>query len=56
MTIKLIIMARACRIRMQRGELLEDIMASYTVLTEDDKAQLRAAIIPESAAESGVRA
>ena len=48
MTPRLIIMTRACRIRIQRGEELEAILASYTALTESDKAQIRAAVAPES--------
>lgn len=47
MTIRLIIMMRACCIRMQRGETLEDILSSYPALTEDDKSQIRSGTMPK---------
>ena len=47
MTPRLIIMTRACRIRIQRGEALEDVLESYPALTEDDKTYIRAALAGE---------
>ena len=35
------IIISACKIRMARGEDLEDILASYPKLTEDEKAKIR---------------
>ena len=45
--IKLRIMVRACKIRIAAGEVLDDILASYPVLSDDDKAQIRAELEPE---------
>lgn len=39
--IKLKIMVKACKIRMEAGEDLEDILASYPALSEEDKEQIR---------------
>lgn len=42
--LKLKIMVRACRIRLESGESLEAILESYPALTEADKAQLTDAL------------
>ena len=42
--IKLKIMVKAVRIRLANGEELEDILASYPALTEEDKQQIRDAL------------
>ena len=39
--VKLKIMVKACKLRMAVGEDLEDILASYPALTEQDKEQIR---------------
>ena len=49
--IKLKIMIKATELRMGKGEALEDILTGWPALTEDDKAQIRAAV--EVAPESG---
>ena len=38
--LKLNIMIRACKIRMNAGESLEDILDSYPLLLEEDKQQI----------------
>ena len=38
--VKLKIMVKACKLRMAAGEDLEDILASYPALTEEDKDQI----------------
>ena len=40
--IKLRIMVKACRIRVQNGETLDDVLDSYASLSDTDKAQIRA--------------
>ena len=47
--IKLKIMISAVKIRMKAGEALEDIMTSYTALTDEDKESIRAAVLPAEA-------
>lgn len=42
--LKLKIMVRACRIRLESGETLDEILESYPALTEADKSQLVKAI------------
>ena len=44
--IKLKIMVRACKIRIEAGEALDDVLATYPALTEDDREQIRAEIEP----------
>ena len=44
--IKLKIMISAVKIRMKAGEALEDILSSYTALTDEDKESIRAAVLP----------
>lgn len=44
--IKLRIMVRACKIRMDAGEALDDILASYPALNDADRKQIRAEIEP----------
>ena len=46
--IKLKIMVKATELRMGKGEALEDILTGWPALTESDKAQIRAAVAPES--------
>lgn len=46
MSLKLKIMMKAVKIRMEKGEELEAILASYPRLTEEEKAQLRSAVQP----------
>ena len=41
MTLKLRIMCKAVRIRMEEGEPLEEILLSYPRLTEEEKEQIR---------------
>ncbi len=43
MSLKMKIMLRAVKIRMEQGEELEAILASYPKLTEAEKQQLREA-------------
>lgn len=38
------IMIRAIKARMKQGETLEDILASYPKLTEEEKEELREAV------------
>lgn len=47
--IKLKIMVSAVKIRMKSGESLEEILASYTALTKEDKESIRAAVLPADA-------
>ena len=44
MSLKLKIMLKAVKIRMEKGEELEAILQSYPKLTEEEKNQLRTAI------------
>ena len=44
--IKLKIMVSAVKIRMKAGESLEEILDSYTALTDQDKESIRAAVLP----------
>lgn len=44
--IKLKIMVSAVKIRMKAGESLEGILQSYTALTDEDKENIRAAVLP----------
>lgn len=46
------IMIRAIQIRLNRGEDLETILASYTKLTDEDKEALRKEFATEETAES----
>lgn len=39
------IMIRAAKIRMNRGEVLEDILAGWTKLTEEDRNLIQAEIL-----------
>lgn len=43
-SIKLKIMTRAAALRMEQGEDLEAILAAWPALTDEDKAQIRAAL------------
>lgn len=45
--LKLRMFTKAVQIKLNRGEELEDILAQYTALTDEEKAQLR-----EAAAEN----
>lgn len=47
--IKLKIMVSAVKIRMKSGESLEEILQSYTALTDEDKESIRAAVLPADA-------
>lgn len=47
MTLKLKIMLRAVKLRLERGEDIETILASYPALKEDEKKELREAILPK---------
>lgn len=40
--IKLKVMVRAAQLRISAGETLEDVLASWPALTDDDKDQIRA--------------
>lgn len=44
--IKMKIMVNAVKIRMRNGELLDDILESYTALTEDERRNIRETIVP----------
>lgn len=44
-TAMLNIFVRAVKRRMEKGEDLEEILASYTKLSEEDKEQIRQAVI-----------
>lgn len=46
-------MVRAAWLRMREGEALEDILAGWPALTEDDRARIRAALAAETVPESG---
>lgn len=35
------IMIRACKIRVSGGEALEDVLGSYSALSEEDKSRIR---------------
>lgn len=48
MSLKMKIMLRAVKIRMEQGEELEAILASYPKLTEAEKQQLREAVLKDS--------
>lgn len=45
MTLKLTIMLKAVKIRMEQGEALEDILASYPKLSSAEKQEIRQAVI-----------
>ena len=45
--IKMKIMVNAVKIRMRNGELLDDILESYTALTEEERRNIREFIVPE---------
>ena len=42
--LKLRIMVKACKIRIDNGETLDEVLNSYTALSDADKAQIRAEI------------
>lgn len=44
--IKMKIMVNAVKIRMRNGELLDDILESYTALTEEERRKIRETIVP----------
>ena len=44
--IKMKIMVNAVKIRMRNGELLDDILESYTALTEEERKKIRETIVP----------
>lgn len=44
--IKLKIMVSAVKIRMKAGESLEEILQSYTALSDEDKESIRSVVLP----------
>ena len=44
--IKFKIMISAVKIRMKAGEAMEDILASYTALTDEDREAIKISILP----------
>ena len=53
MSLKLRIMLRAVQIRLERGEVLEEVLSGWPALTEEERAALRAAAAPDAAGGRG---
>lgn len=49
-TIKLGIMTAACRLRMASGKEMEEILAAWPALDQEDKEQIRIAVDPQRGA------
>lgn len=44
--IKMKIMVNATKIRMKNGEMLDEILKSYTALSDEDRKKIRSIIVP----------